>query len=84
MRRRPRKRLSRPLYESLPWLYVAGGAGAVAVSYLTLSRPLSLLLGLAGIIALIAGLAVALRRRDFRELRANYADPTGLSGEQDE
>ena len=82
--RRPRKHLSRPLYESLPWLYVAGGAVAVTVSYVTLSRPLSFVLGLSGILALIAGLAVWLRRRDFRELRANYADPEGLSGEQDD
>ena len=82
--RRSRKRLSRPLYESLPWLYVAGGALAVTVSYWTLSRPLSFVLGLSGIVALIAGLAVLLRRRDFRELRANYADPAGLSGEKDD
>ena len=81
--RRSRKRLARPLYESLPWLYVAGGALAVTISYWTPSRPLSLVLGLSGIVALIAGLAVWLRRRDFRELRANYADPEGLSGEQD-
>jgi len=82
--RRPRKRLSRPLYESLPWLYAAGGAVAVAVSYLAASQPWSLVLGLSGIVALIAGLAVYLRRRDFRELRANYADPAGLSGDKEE
>jgi hypothetical protein len=81
--RRSRKRLSRPLYESLPWLYVTGGAVAVTVSYLMASRPLSLVLGLSGIVALTAGLAVWLRRRDFRELRANYADPEGLSREDE-
>jgi membrane associated rhomboid family serine protease len=81
---RSRKRLSRPLYESLPWLYAAGGAAAVAVSYLIASRPWSLVLGLSGIVAVIAGLAVWLRRRDFRELRANYADPEGLSRDKDD
>jgi len=82
--RRSRKRLSRPLYESLPWLYGGGGIAATAVSYLIVSRPLSLVLGLSGIVALIAGLAVWLRRRDFRELRANYADPEGLSRDRDD
>jgi len=81
---RSRKRLSRPLYESLPWLYVAGGVVALTVSYFSVSRPLSLLLGLCGVIALVGGLAVWLRRRDFRELRANYADPEGLSGDKDD
>jgi hypothetical protein len=41
-------------------------------------------LGLSGIVAVIAGLAVWLRRRDFRELRANYADPEGLSRDKDD
>jgi hypothetical protein len=35
-------------------------------------------------VAVIAGLAVWLRRRDFRELRANYADPEGLSRDKDD
>jgi hypothetical protein len=82
--RRSRKRLSRPLYESLPWLYAGGGIGAIAASYPLVARPWSLVLGLCGVVALIAGLAVWLRRRDFRELRANYADPGGLSRDKDD
>jgi hypothetical protein len=77
------RRLSRPLYESLPWLYAGGGIAAIAVSYPIAYHPLSLLLGLSGVVALIVGLAVWLRRRDFRELKANYGDPEGLSRDKD-
>jgi hypothetical protein len=77
-------RLSRPLYEGLPWVYMAGGLAALAGSYLLSSRLLSLLLGLLGLVGLLAGSVIALRRRDYRQLRANYADPEQLSGERDD
>jgi membrane associated rhomboid family serine protease len=77
-------RLSRPLYEGLPWVYMACGLAALAGSYLLSSRLLSLLLGLLGLLGLLAGSVIALRRRDYRQLRANYADPEQLSGERDD
>jgi hypothetical protein len=64
-------RFSRPIYEALPWIYVACGLAALAASYFTASRFLSLLLGLPGIAAVLGGLVVALRRRDFRQMKAN-------------
>jgi hypothetical protein len=82
--KRPRVRLSRPLYEGLPWLYMASGAAALGISYATSIRLLSLVLGLLGLAGLLGGIVVWLRRRDYRELRANYADPDALSGEPDE
>jgi hypothetical protein len=77
-------RLSRPLYEGLPWVYMACGVAALAGSYLLSSRLLSLVLGLLGLAGLLGGSVIALRRRDYRQLRAHYADPEQLSGERDD
>jgi hypothetical protein len=77
------RRLSRPLYEGLPWLYIAGGLAALAVSYLLASHGrLSLSVGLLGLLVLLGGIVVLLRRRDYRELRSHYADPNSLDREE--
>jgi uncharacterized membrane protein YfcA len=67
----PERRLSRPLYEALPWLYVLCGVGALVGSYLHPSKTMSLLLGLPGIVAVLGGVVVMLRRRDYRQMKAN-------------
>jgi hypothetical protein len=67
-------RLSRPLYESLPWVYVALGLAGLAGSYLSLSRALSLAIGLLGLLSVLAGIVVLLRRRDYRQLRSQYGN----------
>ena len=72
-------RLSRPLYESLPWLYVLSGLLALAASYEHRGDTASVFFGIFGILAVIAGLVVLLRRRDFRELREHYQDQPGSS-----
>lgn len=73
--------LSRPVYEVLPWVYIICGVVALIASYLLAARgKLSLAVGLTGLFALIAGMAVLLRRRDYRALRSQYADPDSLSG----
>ena len=77
----PGRRLSRPLYEGLPWIYLGGGLLAVLGSYLLASHAvLSLLVGLAGMLGVLGGFVVLLRRRDYRALRSQYADPDSLSG----
>ena len=65
---------SRPLYEGLPWLYIALGVAGIAVSYFVAeSRALAAFTGIAGFVAALAGTVILLRRRDFRELGRRYA-----------
>jgi hypothetical protein len=73
---------SRPVYEVLPWLYISGGGVALVASYLLAARgALSLLIGLAGLTSLVGGIVVLLRRREYRALRSQYANPDSLGGE---
>lgn len=72
---------SRPVYEGLPWVYITCGLLALMVSYLLAAHSLlSLTVGLAGLLSLVGGIVVLLRRRDYRALRARYADPDSLGG----
>ena len=72
---------SRPVYEGLPWIYITCGLLALLTSYLLAARGLlSLAIGLGGLLALVGGIVVLLRRRDYRALRARYADPGPLEG----
>ena len=72
------KRLSRPLYEVLPWVYVATGAAALFGSYVSPYRALSITIGVLGLMGVLGGTVVLLRRRDFRELRSHYGNPDAL------
>jgi membrane associated rhomboid family serine protease len=72
--------LSRPVYEFLPWIYIICGVAALLASYLLASRGrVSLAVGLLGLLGVVAGIVVLLRRRDYRELRSQYADPDALN-----
>ncbi len=64
--------LSKPVYESLPWAYALGGAALIAISHRLHSGWLAALLLLLGMLGMVAGAAIALRRRDFRATRAEY------------
>lgn len=79
MEQSPPKRLSRPVYEGLPWFYIACGGAALAGSYFLPSGFLSLFIGLGGVIAVLGGFVILLRRRDYRELRSQYVDPDALN-----
>ena len=78
MENAPPKRLSRPVYEGLPWFYLACGIAACVGSYFLPSGVLSFLVGLAGLAAVLGGFVILLRRRDYRQLRAQY-DPDALN-----
>jgi len=69
---RTAKRLSRPLYEGLPWIYVAGGAIGLFGSYISPWRALSIPIGSLGLIGLLGGIVVLLRRRDYRAMQSEY------------
>ncbi len=64
-------RLSRPLYEALPWIYILCGLSALAASYFHPSHRMSLVLGLPGLLVVLFGIVVLLRRRDYRQMKAN-------------
>jgi hypothetical protein len=66
------RRLSRPIYEALPWLYILAGVAALAASYFSDSSLMSMAIGLPGLVATVGGIVLVLRRRDFRKMRADY------------
>ena len=75
-----RRHLSRPVYEGLPWFYMACGVAALGVSYLLAAHgALSLAIGVLGLAVLVYGIVVFLRRRDFRALRSEYGNPDSIS-----
>ena len=65
-------RLSKPVYESLPWLYLGCGAGALLTGYRLRSGVAATVVSLSGLVAIVAGVAVWLRRRDSRARSAEY------------
>jgi membrane-bound ClpP family serine protease len=72
------------MYEGLPWLYIGAGLTALGVSYfIGDSHVVGLLVGLGGLAALLGGVVVLLRRRDFRQMRSQYGQPD-LTQRQDQ
>jgi polyferredoxin len=81
----PAPRLNKPLYESLPLLYLAIGAALLGASYQYAEAWWSALCSLAGLLALIAGLAVWMHRRDYRSTSSGYSrrgKPVGGADEE--
>ena len=65
-------RISRPLYEALPYAYIAIGAAAVGASFVWRVAEWSGLVALLGLVAMVGGLVLALRRRDYRIQKRHY------------
>src|SRR5262245_55977488 len=66
----------RPVYEALPYAYAVIGAALVLAAFVVDSAPHGLLLTL-GVIGLIAGLVVGMRRKEYRTSHAEY-DPRSI------
>jgi hypothetical protein len=77
-------RIASPLYEFLPALYALAGAALLYGSYRLHSGLFSLLLLFAGAFGVIAGVAIWLRRRDFRAANAEYWSRPDAAGSDDE
>ena len=69
-------RLTRPVYESLPYLYMAIGGLAILLFYLDPEGPRAAVAFVLGVVVEIAALTVLLRRRDYRELSREYSGET--------
>jgi Flp pilus assembly protein TadB len=69
-------RLARPVYESLPYLYMAIGGLAVFLFYLDPVGPRAAVAFVIGVIVETAALTVLLRRQDYRELSREYSGET--------
>ena len=63
--------IPRPVYEALPYLYMAAGAVALAAAFLVEHAPHGFLM-LVGGLGLTLGLVLWMRRRDYRESQSEY------------
>ena len=70
-------RLSRSIYESLPYIYMLVGVGAFVLSFLWRADDWSDLMAVFGLIFLVTGLVLALRRRDYRIQKRRYGAQFG-------
>jgi hypothetical protein len=66
-------RLARPLYESLPLIYMLIGAAAIFLFYINPPGFAGKAAFLIGVFAETAALTLYLRRRDCRELSREYS-----------
>ena len=64
--------LARPVYELLPYLYMLVGAGMLWAAWLIEAGALPSILMVVGVLSLMGGLVLWLRRRDYRTRQAEY------------
>jgi hypothetical protein len=69
-------RLSQPVYESLPYVYMAIGAVAFFICYLDPLGNRAAVAFVIGLVAETAALTLLLRRQDYRALRREYSGET--------
>jgi hypothetical protein len=64
--------LAKPIYEFLPYLYMLVGLVLVGSSWVVHTPGWPMWLLIVGCVALLAGLVIWLRRRDYRTTQAQY------------
>ncbi len=65
-------RIARTFYESLPYVYIAIGLAATVASFLWRAPTWSGVMAGFGLVAIVSGLVLVLRRRDYRIQRRRY------------
>ena len=65
--------LSKPVYESLPYYYMALGCAAVLASVYVERWFWSELFGFGGLLSLVGGLVLWLKRRAYRRSRSRHS-----------
>ena len=69
-------RLARPVYESLPYVYMAIGGLAIFLFYVDSVGPRAVAAFVIGVVVETAALTLLLRRQDYRELSREYSGET--------
>lgn len=65
-------RLPRGIYEALPYAYLAAGVGACLASYAAQNAAWSNVAFAVGVVGIVAGCVLILRRRSYRDDAARY------------
>ena len=69
-------RLSRPVYETLPLIYLAIAALAWTIAFMDQLGPRAVIAFVIGVTAAVAGLTVLLHRHDYRAQSREYTGET--------
>ena len=64
--------LARPVYEALPYVYMAIGAVLIASAWWVDVRTLPSVLMVAGVLIVVGGLVLWMHRRDYRRNQSDY------------
>jgi Flp pilus assembly protein TadB len=64
--------LARPIYEFLPYLYMLVGVALLAAAWFIEMSTLPSVFMLVGVLSIMAGLVLWLRRRDYRTRQSEY------------
>jgi hypothetical protein len=64
--------LARPIYEALPYAYMAIGAALIGSAWWIDLKSLPSVLMVAGVLSVIGGLVLWMHRRDYRQKQAEY------------
>jgi hypothetical protein len=64
--------IARPIYELIPYVYMAVGAALIAAAWFLTVETVPGILAAVGSISLLAGIVLWLRRKDYRTRQSEY------------